>query len=98
MLQSSQDIATSRDIKTLAEGTRVDVVGLVIRRQKPNTDAIFITLEDEFGHIPILVWTDIFDKYIIINILIGPKGIPEIPAKYPDKPKKITRKIPIILF
>jgi len=59
----SGDIATSRDIKTLAEGTRVDVVGLVIRRQKPNTDAIFITLEDEFGHIPILVWTDIFDKY-----------------------------------
>ena len=56
----SGDIATSRDIKTLAEGTRVDVVGLVIRRQKPNTDAIFITLEDEFGHIPILVWTDIF--------------------------------------
>ena len=39
----------------LDDGVEVTVAGLVIRRQHPGANAIFITLEDEFGHVPLVV-------------------------------------------
>ena len=56
-------ILSSRDIEAKADGDIVTVAGLVIRRQRPLAKAVFLTLEDEFGHIPLVVWPGEFAKY-----------------------------------
>ena len=56
-------ILSSRDIDAKADGDIVTVAGLVIRRQRPLAKAVFLTLEDEFGHIPLVVWPGEFAKY-----------------------------------
>jgi error-prone DNA polymerase len=42
----------------------VTVVGLVIGRQRPGTASgvVFVTLEDEFGMINIVVWNDLAER------------------------------------
>ena len=57
------DVLTSRDVPGLEDGVTVIVAGLVIRRQHPGAKAVFVTLEDEFGHIPLVVWPDAFKRY-----------------------------------
>jgi error-prone DNA polymerase len=51
----SHGILTSQQIPDLPQGAQVTVAGLVIRRQRPLGRAVFITLEGEFGHIPLVV-------------------------------------------
>jgi error-prone DNA polymerase len=43
----------------------VRVIGLVIRRQRPSTKSgvVFLTLEDETGHLPLMIWPKTYDKY-----------------------------------
>jgi error-prone DNA polymerase len=55
-------LKSSRDIEGFADGARVVTAGLVIRRQRPLGHAVFITLEDEFGHIPCMVFPQIYDS------------------------------------
>ena len=54
---------TSRDIERLRDGTPVKAAGLVIRRQRPHGKVVFITLEDEFGHIPCMVFGKVYEEY-----------------------------------
>jgi error-prone DNA polymerase len=54
---------TSRDIEKLRDGTVVTAAGLVIRRQRPHGKVVFITLEDEFGHIPCMVFGKVYEQY-----------------------------------
>lgn len=61
-------VARSDEVKNYAEGARVTVAGLVIRRQRPSGKATFITLEDEFGHSPLVIWPDIY-KRLRLNTL-----------------------------
>ena len=49
-------VVPSDEMPFLPEGEEVTVAGLVIRRQRPLARAVFITLEDEHGHIPLIVW------------------------------------------
>ena len=49
-------VLTSDEAASVADGERITVAGLVIRRQRPLAKAVFITLEDEHGHIPMVVW------------------------------------------
>ena len=56
-------ILSSRDLDDKADGDVVTVAGLVIRRQRPLAKAVFLTLEDEFGHVPLVVWPGEFAKY-----------------------------------
>ena len=56
-------ILSSREVDAKADGAMVTVAGLVIRRQRPLAKAVFLTLEDEFGHIPLVVWPNEFAKY-----------------------------------
>ena len=56
-------ILSSRDLEAKADGDIVTVAGLVIRRQRPLAKAVFLTLEDEFGHIPLVVWPGELAKY-----------------------------------
>ena len=54
---------TSKDIVSLRNGTPVTAAGLVVRRQRPHGKVVFITLEDEFGHIPCMVFGKVYEKY-----------------------------------
>ena len=60
------NIIRSDEVRHLPDGTEVTVAGLVIRRQHPATNAVFLTLEDEFGHIPIVVWPGVFERMRLI--------------------------------
>ena len=46
----------SDQVAQLPDGTDVWVAGIVIRRQMPLAKAVFMTLEDEFGHAPLVIW------------------------------------------
>jgi error-prone DNA polymerase len=52
----------SKDIENLKNGAEVIAAGLVIRRQRPAGKVVFITLEDEFGHIPLMVFPQVYDS------------------------------------
>jgi error-prone DNA polymerase len=54
---------TSKDIQKLGDGAAVTAAGLVIRRQRPQGKVVYITLEDEFGHIPCMVFGKIYERY-----------------------------------
>jgi error-prone DNA polymerase len=54
---------TSRDIEKLRDGAPVKAAGLIIRRQRPQGKVVFITLEDEFGHIPCMVFPRVYEQY-----------------------------------
>jgi error-prone DNA polymerase len=54
---------TSQDIEKLSDGAEVTAAGLVIRRQRPQGKVVYITLEDEFGHIPCMVFGKVYEKY-----------------------------------
>ncbi|MBN1177268.1 MAG: DNA polymerase III subunit alpha [Dehalococcoidales bacterium] len=54
---------TSRDIENLSDGAAVTTAGLVIRRQRPQGKVVYITLEDEFGHIPCMVFGKVYERH-----------------------------------
>ena len=58
-----KDIVASDEVPHIPEGEQITVAGLVIRRQRPLAKAVFITLEDEFGHIPMVVWPKVYARY-----------------------------------
>ena len=57
------DVVPSDEVPYLEDGAEVSVAGLVIRRQRPLAKAVFMTLEDEFGHSPIVVWPKTYQRY-----------------------------------
>ncbi len=59
-------VLTSPDVSGLPDGEEVTVAGLIIRRQRPLGKAVFLTLEDEFGHIPIIVWPKMYLRYRMV--------------------------------
>ena len=64
--QLGTDVLSSLDIPGMSDGADVTVAGLVIRRQRPLAKAVFVTLEDEFGHIPLIVWPAVYEKYRLV--------------------------------
>ena len=59
-------VLPSGELPHLKDGTEVWTAGLVIRRQRPLGKAVFITLEDEFGHIPLIVWPAVYAQYRLV--------------------------------
>ena len=59
-------ILTSQDVTELPDGQEVTVAGLVVRRQRPLAKAVFVTLEDEFGHTPVVIWPKVYEHYRLI--------------------------------
>ncbi|MDA1279194.1 MAG: DNA polymerase III subunit alpha [Chloroflexi bacterium] len=57
------NVIRSDEVRNYANGDRISVAGLVIRRQKPNGKTVFITLEDEFGHSPLIVWPAMYQRF-----------------------------------
>jgi error-prone DNA polymerase len=58
-------IPSAEQLRELPTGKRLTVAGLVIVRQRPETakGTLFITLEDETGHINVIVWPKILQRY-----------------------------------
>ena len=59
----SSRISSSKEIERLPDGADLTTAGLVIRRQRPLGKAVFITLEDEFGHVPCMVFPKVYERY-----------------------------------
>src|SRR5690606_25435565 len=55
---------SSRELLALEHGRNLSVAGLVIGRQRPGTASgiTFVTLEDEFGMINVVVWRDLAER------------------------------------
>ncbi len=63
----------------LPTGTAVSVAGLVITKQRPGTASgvIFVTLEDETGHINLVVWSQVAEQFraaLLNSKLMGIQG------------------------
>ena len=56
-------VTTSATIWNTPDRTEVQIAGLVVRRQHPLAKAYFLTLEDEFGHTPVVVWPNTYARY-----------------------------------
>lgn len=58
-------ICTAAILPRYRNGQRVRVCGLVLNRQRPGTASgvVFITLEDETGHINLVVWPKVAEAY-----------------------------------
>ena len=58
-------ILSSKDIKSTSPSRRVTVAGMVITRQRPSTASgvVFLTLEDELGHINVVVWPRVYERF-----------------------------------
>lgn len=54
----------SRDLETTPHGARVRIAGMVSTRQRPSTavGVVFITLEDEHGHMNLVVFSKVFER------------------------------------
>ncbi|MEN8614233.1 DNA polymerase III subunit alpha [Dehalogenimonas sp. THU2] len=59
---NGRGVSRSSDIERMDDGTELTVAGLVIRRQRPRGKVVFITLEDEFGHIPLMVFPQVYER------------------------------------
>ncbi len=58
----SKRMQCSTDIVEMKDGANVLTAGLVIRRQRPHGKVVFMTLEDEFGLIPLMVFPQVFER------------------------------------
>ncbi len=54
---------SSRQLQWKDEGAKVLVAGMVVRLQHPAADAYFISLEDEEGLIPLILWPAVYEAY-----------------------------------
>ncbi|MHB8618969.1 MAG: DNA polymerase III subunit alpha [Chloroflexota bacterium] len=60
---SLRGTATSQDLPRLRDGQPATAAGLIVCRQRPGTASgiVFMLLEDEFGVINVVVYSDLFD-------------------------------------
>jgi len=61
---AAQKFVTAAQLKSLKDGRRVSMAGVVLIRQRPGTSkgVVFITIEDETGIANLVVWPAVFDK------------------------------------
>lgn len=62
---------SSKDLLELEHGRTLSVAGLVVGRQRPGTASgvTFVTLEDEFGMVNVVVWRDLAERQR--KVLVG---------------------------
>lgn len=72
-------IVTAARLRELPDGSTVRTAGLVITRQRPGSamGVTFVTLEDETGHVNLIVWRDVAERQrqaLIASRLMGVAG------------------------
>ncbi len=62
---------SSQELLSVEHGRPVSVAGLVTGRQRPGTASgvTFVTLEDEFGNVNVIVWRDLAERQR--RVLVG---------------------------
>jgi len=75
----AQGICTSEELRRVPTGRSVRVAGMVITRQRPGTakGVLFLTLEDETGHVNVVVWKKTQERYRLLvrdEILLEIRG------------------------
>ncbi|MBT8130908.1 MAG: error-prone DNA polymerase, partial [Gammaproteobacteria bacterium] len=76
---SDQGNSTAANLWDLPDGATVSTSGLVISRQRPGTakGVTFVTLEDETGHVNLIVWERLAErqrKVLLGSRLLGVRG------------------------
>jgi error-prone DNA polymerase len=61
---AAQKFVTAEQLKSLKDGRRLSMAGVVLIRQRPGTSkgVVFITIEDETGIANLVVWPAVFEK------------------------------------
>ena len=61
---AAQKFITADQLKTIRDGRRLSIAGLVLIRQRPGSakGVVFITIEDETGIANLVIWPDVFGK------------------------------------
>ncbi len=61
---AAQKFVTADQLKSIRDGKRLSIAGLVLIRQRPGSakGVVFITIEDETGIANLVVWPDVFEK------------------------------------
>jgi error-prone DNA polymerase len=61
---AAQKFITAAQLKSVKDGKRLSIAGLVLIRQRPGSakGVVFITIEDETGVANLVVWPDVFEK------------------------------------
>jgi error-prone DNA polymerase len=61
---AAQKFITADQLKSIRDGKRLSIAGLVLIRQRPGSakGVVFITIEDETGVANLVVWPDVFEK------------------------------------
>jgi error-prone DNA polymerase len=59
-----EGVIPTRMVEALVDGTRVQVAGLVVCRQRPGTAKgfVFLVLEDEYGLVNVIVKPDLYER------------------------------------
>ncbi|MGI9245361.1 MAG: error-prone DNA polymerase [Steroidobacteraceae bacterium] len=75
----SRGMVDSRALRGSATGSRVRTAGMVITRQRPGSaeGVTFVTLEDEFGSVNVIVWRDLAERQrqaLVGSRLLGVAG------------------------
>jgi error-prone DNA polymerase len=63
-LYATQKFVTAEQVRSIKDGKRLSIAGLVLIRQRPGSakGVVFITIEDETGVANIVVWPDVFSR------------------------------------
>jgi error-prone DNA polymerase len=61
---ADQKFVTADRLKSIRDGKRLSIAGLVLIRQRPGSakGVVFITIEDETGVANLVIWPDVFEK------------------------------------
>jgi error-prone DNA polymerase len=59
----AQGFVTAEQLKSIRDGKRLSIAGVVLIRQRPGTSkgVVFITIEDETGVANLVIWPDVFE-------------------------------------
>ena len=61
---SAQKFVTAEQLKSIKDGKRLSIAGLVLIRQRPGSakGVVFITIEDETAVANLVIWPDVFEQ------------------------------------
>ena len=68
-----KNVMSSAELAKAPHGKRVTTAGLVICRQRPGTASgiVFVTLEDEFGFVNLVLWSSVFERLRRVAVSSG---------------------------
>lgn len=77
---AAKKLLSSRDLRHIPDGKVIRTAGIVTLRQQPSTakGTIFVSLEDEFGSVQVIVWSSVRDEQrqvLLESRLLAVKGV-----------------------